>query len=117
MLKNYLKVAIRYLIRYKSYTAINILGLAVGITCCILIMLFVKSELSYDKFHSKANRIYRVWQHEKSEGQDFINTVTPLSMAGVIQQTYGEIESSCRIFVQQWLNVVMFGCHKVLVKQ
>ncbi|MEP6712338.1 MAG: ABC transporter permease [Ferruginibacter sp.] len=98
MLKNYLKVAIRYLLRYKSYTAINILGLAVGITCCMLIMLFVKSELSYDKFHSKANRIYRVWQHEKSEGQEFINTVTPLSMAGVMQQNFGEIESSCRVF-------------------
>jgi putative ABC transport system permease protein len=98
MFRNYIKITIRYLLRYKTYTAINILGLAVGITCCFLIMLFVRSEFSYDKFHNKANRIYRVSQHEKYEGQDFINTVTPLSMAGVMQQTYGEIESSCRVF-------------------
>jgi putative ABC transport system permease protein len=98
MIRNYLKVAFRYLMRYKIYTAINIMGLAVGITSCILIMLFVRSEVSYDKFHSKANRIYRVSQHEKYEGREFVNTVTPLSMAGVMQQTYPEIESSCRIF-------------------
>lgn len=98
MLRNYLKVAWRYLLRYKTYTAINICGLAAGITCCILIMLFVRSEFSYDKFHRKANRIYRVSQHEKYEGQDFVNTVTPLSMAAVMQQNFAEIESSCRIF-------------------
>ncbi len=46
MFRNYLKVAWRYLLRYKQYTIINILGLAVGITCCILIMLFVRSELN-----------------------------------------------------------------------
>ena len=98
MVKNYLKVAFRYLMRHKDYTAINILGLAVGITCCILIMLFVQSEFSYDKFHSKANRLYRAWQHEKYEAQDFINTVTPLPMAGTIQATYPEVESSCRVY-------------------
>ncbi|MDX2045294.1 MAG: ABC transporter permease [Chitinophagaceae bacterium] len=98
MLRNYLKVAFRYLHRYKGYTAINILGLAVGITCCILIMLFVRSEFSYNKFHSKAGRIYRASQHEKYEGQDFVNTVTPLSMAAVMQETYPEIESTCRVF-------------------
>ncbi|MGE5107753.1 MAG: ABC transporter permease [Sphingobacteriales bacterium] len=98
MIRNYLKVATRYLLRYKSYTAINILGLAVGITCCILIMLFVRSEFSYDRFHNKADRIFRVSQHEKYEGQDLVNTVTPLSLASVMQQTYPEIESSCRVF-------------------
>ena len=50
MFKNYFKIALRYLMRYKTYTAINILGLAVGITCCVLIMLFVRSEFSYDRF-------------------------------------------------------------------
>ena len=53
MIKNYFKVAIRYLLRNKGYTAINVLGLAIGVTCCILMMLFVRSEWSYDKFHSK----------------------------------------------------------------
>lgn len=98
MLKNYFKVAIRYLLRNKGYTAINVLGLAIGVTCCVLMMLFVRSEWSYDKFHSKADHIYRIWQEEKYEGQDFINTVTPLSAAGVIQSTYPEVESTCRVF-------------------
>ena len=93
MLTNYLKVALRYLLKYKEYTVINIFGLAVGITCCVLIMLFVRSEFSYDKFHSKSDRIYRAWQHEKYEGQDFINTVTPLPMAGALQSSFDEIEA------------------------
>ena len=98
MLQNYLKVALRYLLRYKEYTAINILGLAVGITCCVLIMLFVRSEFRYDKFHSRSARIYRAWQHEKYEGQDFINTVTPLPMAGALQSSFAEIEATCRVY-------------------
>ena len=64
MIKNYFKVAMRYLLRNKGYTAINILGLAIGITCCILIMLFVKSEWSYDRFHTKSDRLYRAWLQE-----------------------------------------------------
>ncbi|HKP31423.1 MAG TPA: ABC transporter permease [Chitinophagaceae bacterium] len=98
MIRNYLKVALRYLVRHKGYSFINILGLAVGITCCVLIMLFVKSEFSYDAFHTKADRLYRAWQHEKYQDQDFINSVTPLPMAGAIQKSYGEVESTCRIY-------------------
>ena len=79
MFKNYLKIAVRYLIRYKTYTTINVLGLAVGITCCLLIMLFVRSEMSYDRFNSRASRIYRVWQDESGNdepGQEFENGVS-----------------------------------------
>lgn len=101
MLRNYLKVAVRYLLRYKQYTAINVLGLAVGITCCILIMLFVRSEFSYDKFHTKSDRIYRLWQFEKYEDQQFINTVTPVSAATVIQANYPEVEAICRVDAQR----------------
>src|SRR5215212_4028081 len=97
MLTNYLKVAWRYLMRHKEYTAINILGLAVGITCCVLIMLFVRSEWSYDKFHGKADRLYRMWQHEKYQGEDFIATSTPLPMAGALQSSFPEIEATCRV--------------------
>ena len=98
MLSHYLKVAFRYLLKYKEYTAINILGLAVGITCCVLIMMFVRSEFSYDRFHSKSDRIYRAWQHEKYEDQEFINTVTPLPMAGALQSSFPEVEATCRIY-------------------
>src|SRR5688500_774567 len=98
MLKNYFKVAIRYLTRYKEYTIINVLGLAVGIACCILIMLFVRNEFSYNKFHAKADRIYRLWQDEKYQDQKLQSTTTPISAATVIQSTYPEVEAICRIY-------------------
>jgi putative ABC transport system permease protein len=99
MIKNYFKVAIRYLLRNKGYTAINILGLAIGITCCVLILLFVRSEFSYDKFHKKSDRIYRAWVREHYEDQDdIIDMITPLPLAGALQSSFAEIESTCRVF-------------------
>ncbi len=98
MIKNYFKVAVRYLLRNKGYTIINILGLAIGITCCILIMLFVRSEVSYDKFHSKSDRLYRVWLQENyGEGQVFTNTITPLPIGNALKTNITDIESFCRI--------------------
>ena len=60
MLRNYLKVAIRNLVRHKGYATINLLGLAIGIACFILISLYVNDEWSYDKHHNNADRIVRV---------------------------------------------------------
>ncbi len=60
MIKNYLKIALRNIIKHKGISLINIVGLAIGIACSILILLFVTHELSYDKFHEKADRIYRL---------------------------------------------------------
>jgi putative ABC transport system permease protein len=97
MIKNYLKVAFRYLLRNKGYTVINTLGLAIGITACVLIMLFVRSEWSYDKFHSKADRIHRVWLQEIYEGQTFTNTITPLPLGAALKANIPDIESTCRV--------------------
>ena len=60
MLKNYIKLAFRNLVRHKGYTFINIFGLATGIICCLLILVYVQDELSYDKYHEKADQIYRI---------------------------------------------------------
>ncbi len=97
MIRNYLKVAIRYLFRSKEYTAINILGLAIGIASCMLIMLFVRSEWGYDKFHTKADRIHRVWLQEIYEGQTFTNTITPLPIGATIKANMPDVEASCRV--------------------
>ncbi|MEO5782486.1 MAG: ABC transporter permease, partial [Ginsengibacter sp.] len=97
MIKNYLKVAFRYLTKHKGYTFINVLGLAVSIACCILIMLFVRSELSFDRFHSKSDRICRAWLEEHYQGEVFINTVTPVPLGPVLQANLPEAESTCRI--------------------
>lgn len=97
MIRNYLKVTMRYLLRNKGYTTINILGLALGITSCMLIMLFVRSEWSYDKMHSRANRIHRVWLQEIYEGQTFTNTITPLPLGHTMKANIPDIEASCRV--------------------
>ncbi len=60
MFKNYFKVAVRSLLKRKTYTLINILGLATGMAVCLLIVLFIKSELGYDSFHKNADKVYRV---------------------------------------------------------
>ena len=60
MLKNYLTIALRNLVRYKTYTAINALGLAMGIAFCLLTFLYVRHEWTYDQFHEKSDRIFRL---------------------------------------------------------
>ena len=60
MFKNYVKIALRHLKKNKAYSFINIFGLSVGMACCLLIVLFVQDELSYDKFHDNADRIFRI---------------------------------------------------------
>ncbi|MBO9683826.1 MAG: ABC transporter permease, partial [Flavisolibacter sp.] len=60
MFKTYVKIAWRNLMRNKVFSFINIFGLSVGLTCCILITLFIVHETSYDKFHKNANRIYQI---------------------------------------------------------
>lgn len=99
MLTNYLKIAWRNLTKNKGYTIINIVGLGVGVCCFILISLFVRSELSYDKFHDKADRVYRVWQHENyGPREDFVNTTTPVSLVKNLVENYPEIAQGSRVF-------------------
>ena len=83
MFQNYLKIAFRNLIRKKFYSAINIIGLAIGLTCTILIGLFVQNELSFDKHHKKHNNIYRLESHFTIQESDdyFAATAFPLAVA------------------------------------
>lgn len=75
MFKNYLKIAYRNLLKKKVYSFINILGLGIGMACCVLIFMFVQDELSYDQYHVNKDRIYRVIDGESdgSENQDYSN--------------------------------------------
>jgi len=93
MLRNYLKIAFRNLIKHKLYSAINIFGLAVGIACCLLIGLYVHNEWSYDTFHSKADRIYRVWAEETvDDGRVILNTATPVPLGPTLRESIPEVE-------------------------
>ena len=77
MLKNYFKTAFRNLLRNKSYTAINVFGLAIGITVCLTIFLVIQFETSFDNFHSKKDRIYRVLTEFKDLQEPVIVQVSP----------------------------------------
>ncbi len=98
MFNNYLKIALRSLMRSKTHTLINILGLGLGIACCILIVLFVRDEWTFDTFHSKIDRIYRVWARE-DYGKDevFFYTVTPFPMGPTLKDNFEEVERQVRI--------------------
>ncbi len=97
MIRNQLKVALRYLLRHRGYTLINLSGLAVGIACALLIMLFVRSEWSFDGFHQKRNRIYRAWLEEHYKGEVFKNTATPIPLGPVVKANLPEVEDYCRV--------------------
>jgi len=97
MLRNYYKVAIRNILKYKLFSAINILGMTIGITSCLMIILYVSNELSYDRFHVDADRIFQVGLHGKIGGQDIrvANTCPP--MAEALVNDIPEVEASTRI--------------------
>jgi putative ABC transport system permease protein len=77
MLKNYLTIAIRYIARHKVYSFINIAGLAIGMACCALILLYVQHELSYNTCHSKGDRTYKILrQVDANEGRTFYPSVS-----------------------------------------
>ena len=60
MIKNYLTIALRYIVRHKVFTLINVSGLTLGITCSLMIFLYIQDEVAYDRFHDDAERVYRL---------------------------------------------------------
>ena len=97
MFRNYLTVGIRNLLRHKGYSTINVLGLAIGIACCILILLYVQDELSYDRYHEKSDRIYRLVESATVAGRPIEAAVTPPPWAPVMAEEFPEIEQITRL--------------------
>ena len=98
MLKNYLKIAWRNVLREKGYTFINVFGLAVGMACCLLIAVYVLHELSYDRFHEKADRIYRVVSDRRFGDQETRTAMSPPALAELIARTFPEVEQATRLW-------------------
>ncbi|OQP65609.1 ABC transporter permease [Niastella populi] len=96
MIKNYLKIAFRNLWKRKGFSVINIIGLAIGLATCLLIMLFVLDELSYDRFNKKADRIYRVDGDIKFGGNHFILAVAPDPMGPTLKKDFPQVEQYVR---------------------
>ena len=98
MLKNYLLIALRNLRKSKVYSFINIFGLSIGIASCLLILLFVQNELTFDQFHENADDIYRLYKVEKRPVGIRSNSALPPPLAGIVADEFAEVESTVRFF-------------------
>src|SRR4028118_218938 len=92
MLKNYFKTAFRNLLRNKSYTAINVFGLAIGITVCLTIFLVIQFETSFDNFHSKKDRIYRVLTEFKDPSGASYSSGVPFPLPKTLRNDFPQLE-------------------------
>lgn len=96
MLKNYFNVAFRNLVKHKFYSLINVLGLSIGLTCFLMISLYVVDELSYDNFHTDADRIYRMDFSGNINGSEFITALASAPSAAVMVEEFPEVEDAIR---------------------
>ncbi|MGD8537939.1 MAG: ABC transporter permease [Candidatus Aminicenantes bacterium] len=99
MIKNYFKITWRNIKNNKIYSFINIMGLAIGMACCILILLWVQDELSYDKFHENYSDIYQTIP----ELQNTKVNANPLALAAVFKEQYPEVRQITRFCYRYWL--------------
>ena len=97
MLRNYLKITFRSLRRQKGYSMINILGLAIGLACCMIIMLYVFHELSYDTYNKNADRIYRVAESIDFSGNHYRLSASPAPLGPTLEKDYPSVEAATRI--------------------
>ncbi|MDA9554251.1 ABC transporter permease, partial [Emcibacteraceae bacterium] len=102
LLTNYLLSAWRNIFKHSLFSAINVLGLAIGLAACILIALFVRDELSFDKFWTKADTIYRTHITFSVPGRDPMNiAMTPGPVIHAIKKDFPEIEYETRFSLQE----------------
>lgn len=111
MLKNYFKIAWRNLMKSKVFSFINIFGLSVGLACCMLIVLYLYNELSYDTQHVNKKQLYQVITEFKMPGQDIRMPATPAPMAAALKQEFPEVEETARLFMFS-----LFGEEKTLLQ-
>ena len=98
MIKNYLTVGIRNLMRHKLYTSINVLGLAIGLACGILILLYIQQEFAIDRSHTLGDRIYKVIREERGSTQTTYAEGTSGALGPVLEETFPEVETTVRTF-------------------
>src|SRR5690606_31115402 len=98
MLKNLIIVALRNLRKDKIYSAINILGLSIGITCSVFLLMYILDELSYDRYHGKADNIYRVVSNIREPDNAFTWAVAQIPLADELRDNYPEVKNAVRFF-------------------
>lgn len=97
MFKNYFNIAVRSLLKHKFYSLLNILGLSIGLSCFMLISLFIKHELTYDTFHEDADQIHRINFRATLNGEDHISSQVGAPMAAAMKKDFPEVEDAIRL--------------------
>jgi ABC-type antimicrobial peptide transport system permease subunit len=115
MIKNYLLISLRNFLRNRNYTLINTLGLSIGITSCIVIFLLVSNELSFDKFHSNYDRIYRVVTESKSSSGLDHGTTTPYPFAKAFRNDFADVPLITQLHSQDEV-LMKIGTEKQRIK-
>ncbi|MFD2514628.1 ABC transporter permease [Pontibacter locisalis] len=116
MYKNYLKMAYRNLMRHKVFSLINISGLALGMTCSILILLWVKDELSVNRFHSDIDNLYRVMEIQSYPGADDLTTdANPGPLAEALEQELPEVKEAVRTTAWSMPKLFAYGDKSIKV--
>jgi len=105
MFKNYLKVAFRNLWKNKGFSFINIIGLAIGMSSAILILLWIQNEVTYDGFHEKKDRIYEAWNRAAFSGAMHCWNTTPKPLAAAMHRDFPEVEHAARV---NWPSRLLF---------
>jgi putative ABC transport system permease protein len=106
MFKSYLKIAVRNLLRNKGFSIVNIGGLAIGMTCTLLISLWIVRELSVDRLYPKTARLFLIHNRTKVNGELWVSNQTPQIMAPVLRQEYPAIEDASRYMQVTFLTSV-----------
>ena len=101
MLRNLLKIAIRNILKDKTYSIINVLGLTIGITCSLFLLMYILDELSYDRYHKNADNIYRIVSNIKEPDNAFTWAVVQVPLGEELRDNYPEVGNVVRFFGTQ----------------
>ena len=113
MIHNYFKIALRNIKRHKTFSIINITGLVIGMTCSILIMLFVQYEISHDRYHEKADRIFRILIRQPTDIYQGIDmySISPPPLKAALKNDFPEIQNAARILRTEGLINYKNNCY------
>src|ERR1700740_913792 len=106
MVRNYLKIAWRNLVKNKAFSFINIFGLAIGLSCFLLIALYVLDEVSYDRYNEKVENIYRINADIRFGGTDLHMPLTSDMMGQLLKKDYPQVEQYTRIFISSGTKLI-----------
>jgi putative ABC transport system permease protein len=107
MLSNYLKIAYRTLLRYKAYTALNVLGLTLGLTCAILIYMLVSYHLSFDRYHKNADRVVRIVSYFNTPDGDFYTPGVPAPLGNAARAEIAPLEKVSMVYNENSVTLAL----------